>query len=216
MRYLGASLLAATCLVAVPTVHSQNFQTTSPAALTAGDLEQLSFTPAARIARANASFQQQVNSFPDLETNVTASFTQPRPIREVVAEAQAYGLTIQGFRHGDASSSGGYTMTPGEDLESALRQYEHDLKFFPQLDLKQTEEMLAAEKDATLVQALQARKQDLIARQQQQEKAGFVIVGIDLRGGGTALKRFAAEKPFVLVVELRDGGRRNAAIFPDR
>lgn len=216
MRIQNSLLPAVICWFAVSIAYSQEYQTTTPPALTAEELAQLSFTPEARIARANAAFREQVESFPDQETNVTASFTQPRSIHDAVAEAQAHGLTIQGFRHGDASSSGGYTMTAGEDIEKALRQYEYDLKFFPEQDLKLTEQMLASEKDPTLIEALQTRKRDIIARQQKQEKEGFVIVGIDLRGRGKALKQFSDERPYVLGMELRDGARRSSAIFPNR
>lgn len=169
-----------------------------------------------RIENANSTFRDRVEKFPDQNLSVTTSLRRSMPIWEVVSAAQQHGLTIEGFRHGDASQSGGYTMTPGESVEDAVRQYEYDMEYFSRMDLQYTYKMLQDVNSDIERRALNRRKEDILARQQKYNNEGLKILGIDLHGKAESLDTFATEtgEGFVRVMEIRESERRNAAILP--
>ncbi len=167
-----------------------------------------------RIEVADRAFNDTVTKFPYQEHAVMASFTKPMPIQEVVEEAKTYGLTIEGFRHSSTTHSGGYTIPPGEPLDIAVIQYEHDMLFSLEKDIQHTEELLANESDTEVQEALRDRQKELSSRLQNYNINGLQVTGADLKGKGAALQVFRLERPFVRVMELNQGSRRNAAIPP--
>lgn len=167
-----------------------------------------------RIDAANSTFDDHVESAPNQDMSVTASFKYGVSIYEAVAQVKAYGLTIEGFRHGDAAHSGGYTMRLGEPVQAAIDQYDYDRRFFTQRDLENTEEMMTTATDKAVLPALQKRKRETVSRQERDEREGLLIIGIDLHGKGKSLKEFSEAHAFVRVMEIREDERRNAAILP--
>ena len=167
-----------------------------------------------RIEPAKSEFQQQIDNFPDREIVVTASFTRSMPIGDVVERASLHQLSIVGFRHGSVSHSGGYTLAPGESLEDAIVQYQHDAVFFTDQDLRNTESLMMTVADEAVRRALQERRAELSRRSQELKKVGLKILGVDLRGSGRDLQAFLQNNGIVRVLEVQHGSRRDAAILP--
>lgn len=165
-----------------------------------------------RILYANRAFREAVTNSPDEEQAVTASFTRSMTLREAVDKALAQGFTIEGFRHGDATHSGGYIIAPEQSLEDAMAKYEASIPALIEQHLVNVEDMLQDESDEESRAALEQSRREFLQQREKYKRQGLRVIGIDLRGKGRALEQFQQTDPSIRVMELRHGNRRNAAI----
>lgn len=167
-----------------------------------------------RIIEANRTFQATVAAFPEQEYEVTVSFTRALPLKKAVEKALAQGFQIEGFRHGDETHSGGYTIAPGQSLDDAMADYELQIPQFVDQPLTNIKRMLRGVSDPELRAALQKSRREFLQQKKVHQEQGMQIIGLDLYGKGKDLARFQQTDSSVRVIELRDGGRRNSAILP--
>lgn len=167
-----------------------------------------------RVLEANRIFQETIAAFPEQEHAVTVSFTRSLPLKKAVEKAIARGLQVEGFRHGDATHSGGYTIAPGQPLDDAMADYEVQIPQFLDQHLTNIKRMLSTVSDPELRAALQQSRREFIRQKKAYQKQGMQVIGLDLRGNGRDLEQFQQTDSSVRVMELRSESRRNAAILP--
>lgn len=167
-----------------------------------------------RIAEANRTFREAVTAFPEAEQAVTISFTQSLPLGVAVEKALIQGFQVEGFRHGDETHSGGYTIAPGQSLDDAIADYEAQIPQITDQHLANVTRMLRSVSDPELRASLQQSRREFLRQKKALQKQGLQVIGLDLRGKGRALEHFQQTDSSVRVVELRSGSRRNAAILP--
>lgn len=195
-----------------PLVVSAQYQTQGSTALATTNATQPSV--ASRIEKANEEFASALASDPDRPIAILASFRTTKAAADVVTEARAYGLRIEGFRHSDIAGSGGYTMKPGETVEQALSQYEYDRKFFTEQHITEADQLLTQTGDSNQKQVLQSDRELLLERQKRFRVEPLMVVGIDLFGPPRVLSEYSKARPYVRVMEIKTGTRINAAIRP--
>lgn len=170
-------------------------------------------TIATRIARAHEGFASALEADPGRPIAALISFRTPKSAAEVVSDALAHGLRVQGFRHSDAAGSGGYTMKPGESIDQALARYNYDHRFFAQQQIVEQQRLLAQTDDPKIKEALREDLQ-LLTEREKSLGAGLQIVGVDLFGPAQVLSEYSNAHGYVRVVEVSTGTRINAAIRP--
>jgi hypothetical protein len=167
-----------------------------------------------RILEANRTFHEAMTAFPEEEHAVTVSFIRALPLTKAVEKALVRGFQIEGFRHGDATHSGGYAIAPGQPLDDAMIDYEVQIPQFIDQHLTNIKRMLGSITDPELRTALQQSRREFLQQKRMYQKQGMQVIGLDLRGKGRDLERFQQTDESVRVMELRSENRRNAAILP--
>lgn len=132
-------------------------------------------------------------------------------VQERVLEAN---LQVEGFRHGDETHSGGYTIAPGQLLDDAMADYEAQIPQITDQHLANVTRMLHSVSDPELRVSLQQSRREFLRQKKALQKQGLQVIGLDLRGNGRALEHFKQTDSSVRVMELRSENRRNAAILP--